>query len=125
MDMTTGLLHPKTKPGALDRADRQATRATKDRKENDKVKARSEGQCEVVDNLACWTKLFARCWRRATQVHHMISGRGKRAIGASLLAEHKQHICNSCHADITERRLKRIATDGQLPRWTDQYRRVR
>ena len=125
MDMTTGLLHPKPRPGALGRADRRAARAAKDRKENDKVKARSEGQCEIVNNLACWTKLFARCWRRAIQVHHMISGRGKRAIGPSLLAEHKQHVCAQCHQDITEYRLQRIATDGQLPRWTDQYRRVR
>ena len=127
MDMTTGLLHPKPSPGALDRAARSMARYVTDRRENAKVRIRSEGRCEVVEEVQRFGCVWGdrRCSRDGVHVHHMISGRGKRAIGQSLLAEHKQHTCAQHHEDITEHRLERIATEGQLPLWTDQYRRIR
>ena len=127
MDMTTGLAHPKPRPGALDRTARRAASEKADRAENDKVKTRSEGRCEVVEEVQRFGRVWGdrHCSHRGVHVHHMIGGRGKRAIGLSLLAQHKQHVCLQCHQDITERRLVRTAREGQLPLWTDQYRRVR
>lgn len=101
-----------------------------DRKGSQAVKARSEGQCEVVVEHALpglVSPLRLRCRNRADQVHHMIGGRGNRGIGKSAFAEHKQHVCDTCHRDITGRiggkKLKRIG--GPLPLWTDRYTRVK
>ena len=64
----------------------------------------------------------------AIQVHHMISGRGRRNVGLSASAEHQQHVCAQCHRDITGgiggRRLV-LRPAGPVPVWTDQYERVR
>ena len=126
MDMTTGLRHPKPAPLRTRRSRDEA----KDRAESKKVRQRSKGQCEVrvqVQIISAIGTLY-RCGRCASQVHHMISGRGKRAVGLGLLAEHKQHVCTSCHLDITGniggKRLVLIQA-GPLPVYTDCYRRVR
>jgi len=106
---------PKGKPKSIAKDERDRDRKNVDERENDKVKARSGGQCEIQSPK--------RCQRRANQVHHMISGIGRRARGPSLLAKHKQHTCTECHGLITSKRFVRIGTD--LPSWTDSYRRIR
>ena len=127
-----GLKFPKPRPAALDRADRRKALKAADEAENKKVRARSGGQCDVVieryaephdsDPFNRWCLTFSRCGRRATQVHHMIGGWGKRARGNSKLAEHKQYCCNTCHKEITGHVLKRVG--GVTPLWTDHYRRA-
>ena len=82
---------------------------------------------EVWKVLEVWRVYPQRCLRVATQVHHMIGGRGKRGRGISALAEHKQAVCDVCHEEITGgiggKKLMRIG--GDVPLWTDFYRGVR
>ena len=85
---------PKPRPAALERQDRRKKIRTADLSENAKVKARSRGYCELMTS-ATW-----RCNKRASHVHHRLSGIGVRGIGASAKAENKLHLCNSCHSDI-------------------------
>lgn len=101
-----------------------------DRLESAKVKVRSQGWCEVQSHDGWDGKQYRHmhyCRERATQVHHMIGGHGKRAHGPSLLAEHKQHVCDRCHlfitGDIGGKKLKLIQF-GDLPMWNDRYLRV-
>jgi hypothetical protein len=100
--------------------DKRATdRKDIDAEENRKVKARSGGRCEVV-----WfgrkARKVKRCERRAVPgVHHMYGGSGVRARGKSLLAKHKQDVCQECHDLITGKVLRRIGTEERL--WTDEY----
>ena len=116
------LFDPTPKPAkgtALkERRRRTRQRLNQDKAESEKVKERSGGRCEVRTDY--------RCAHQASEVHHMISGFGKRARGKSLLAEHKQHVCDRCHLDITGdvggRKLKRVG--GVEPLWTDTYERV-
>lgn len=100
--------------------------AAKDIAENAAVRGRSGGQCEVREIVRDSIVPY-RCTERATQVHHMIGGRGRRGVGISALKEHKQAVCDSCHLDITGdiggKRLKRIG--DVLPHWTDYYERVK
>lgn len=104
-----------------------------DKAESVAVRKRSEGRCEVwiaseTVHMGDWiVGSEYHCGNRADHVHHMIGGRGQRGIGISALAEHKQHVCHSCHrdigGDIGGKRLERIG--GEIPRWTDRYKRVR
>ena len=111
----------KGKPAKLEKAERDRKREARDEKESDKVKERSGGRCEVT-----WfgrkAMRVVRCPKRANQVHHMISGRGKRGRGISALAKHKQHVCGDCHPLITGHVLRRIGSE--VPLWTDEYERV-
>ena len=117
---------------------RRSVDAAADRAGSTAVRARSGGRCEVVTVGSDWrAQVIASletgrhpdgwCIRRAVHVHHMIGGRWKRGIGISALAEHKQHVCDSCHRDITGdvggRKLLRLGR--QVPMWTDRYKRVR
>lgn len=112
---------PKGEPAKVLKDRRTKARATSDAEESDKVKARSGGRCEVV-----WfgkrARRASRCGRIAYQVHHMMGGWGVRARGKSILAEHKQHVCNDCHPLITGKVLRRVG--GDVPLWTDEYERV-
>lgn len=90
---TDGLMFPKGKPAKLEKADRLKARVSVDAAESRKVKARSGGQCEVVNE-------FGRCVRRAVHVHHRLSGIGVRGRGASAKADNKLHLCDRCHGDI-------------------------
>jgi hypothetical protein len=95
-----------------------------DARENRKVRRRSEGRCEAwidPDGIGH----FARCRFTAREIHHMISGRGRRNVGPSITADHKQHLCNLHHRLITGilgagKALVRVG--GDVPRWTDGYR---
>jgi hypothetical protein len=119
VDYTESAL-PKVSKHVQTKAMRDALRKRIDKLENLKVKERSEGRCEIA-----WSDLgdVARCGWPASEVHHLISGHGKRARGPSLLAEHKQHACPRCHNLITTKRLKRIG--GEAPHYTDVYVRVK
>ena len=116
---------PKPQRGTALKAKRTRTRQrlTVDARESDKVRARSGGRCEVV---TFWPSFLHRCLRRATQVHHLIGGIGKRGRGISALAEHKQHVCDQCHlwitGDLGGRKLQRVG--DVVPHWTDCYERV-
>ena len=121
-----GLAFPKT--GKRIRT-KKATWAAVDKAENATVPERSGGRCEVQVDLRCTaggSGIF-RCTRTATQIHHMIGGRGRRGIGESALAERKQHVCDACHLGITGdlggKKLKRIG--GVVPHFTDCYERLR
>lgn len=108
----------KGKPKALEKSERDASRTVSDKKENVKVKKRSKGQCEIV-----WfgrkARKVARCPKVASQIHHMYGGSGVRARGKSLLAKHKQHVCDTCHSLITSKVLRRIGSEERL--WNDEY----
>lgn len=112
----SGFAFPKGAPLAAVTEQRRAERKSHDEAENDVVKARSGGQCEI------WWRA-RRCTKRANQVHHMEGGNGVRARGSSALAERKQHACQDCHALITSKRLVRIGS--VTPHFMDRYRRVR
>ena len=119
--MPKGPLFPKT--GKRMRTKKQADAAI-DRVESAKVSIRSEGRCEVVTiHVSRWL----RCRREGTQVHHMIGGNGKRGRGLSGWADHKQHVCDTCHlgitGDIGGKTLVRVG--GTVPHWTDTYMRRR
>jgi len=114
---------PKVNRHVQTKAMRDALRKKIDRQENAKVKERSGGQCEVWFPTASDSPSLVRCDSIATEVHHMISGRGNRARGPSLLAEHKQHCCAWHHAMITAKKLQRVG--GEAPHYTDTYRRVK
>lgn len=106
------------RPSSLKRA-----RALLDKLGSEQTRERSGGRCEVYTEYSCGHLMH--CLRSATHVHHMISGRGKRGIGLSALAEHKQHVCDECHTDIHGdvggKKLHRVG--GPVPRFTDRYRR--
>ena len=119
---------PKPAKGTAQKEKRQrrARLTAQDRAENAIVKARSGGRCEVVmrvDGLS----FPVGCPRQATQVHHMLGGRGMRGVGISSRASAKQHVCTSCHQGITGdvggKTLIRVG--GPVPHYTDSYRLVR
>ena len=88
----------KPQPRLLAQRAKKAATAAQDRAESAKVKKRSGGRCEVVCVIN--EPLERRCHLRASQVHHLISGIGRRNIGKSILAEHKLHVCKNCHEEI-------------------------
>jgi hypothetical protein len=112
---------PKPRPRRLEKQDRDAARTAIDRRERAKCRARSEGQCEVIEiEPHEWSE---RCSRRATQNHHLISGIGKRNVGRSILAEHRIAICDECHQDISDRVLVPSSWVGREDVATVRYRR--
>ena len=113
------LMFPKQRPALLDKQHRRKIVIDVDRLENEKVKQRSGGQCEIQELRE---GVAVRCRRRGVEVHHMLGGWGRRARGPSALAEHKQHVCRRCHREITGHVLQHIGP--KLPQWTDRYRRI-
>ena len=113
------LMFPKQRPALLDKQAHKKTVVDLDRLENDKVKQRSGGWCEIHE---LHEGVAVRCKRRAYEIHHLLGGWRRRSRGASALAEHKQHVCRTCHRLITGHVLQHIGV--QVPRWTDKYRRV-
>lgn len=82
-----------------DQAERAQQRATLDRLEHAKVKARSGGRCEVV--IA-----GVRCKLRAVHDHHRLGGSGRRNAGDSVLASQRLHTCAFCHMAIHQKQLR-------------------
>ena len=112
-------MFPKQRPVLLDTTDRRKTVVDLDRLENEKVKQRSGGRCEIHE---LQQGVAVRCTRRASEIHHLLGGWRRRSRGASALAEHKQHVCRTCHRLITGHVLQHIGS--QLARWSDKYRRI-
>ena len=111
----SGIAFPKPRPAALQRQDRRKALKKADEAENDKVRARSGGRCEMVEKyITSWG--LARCSRRAIHIHHRLSGIGVRGRGKSALAQWKYHLCQKCHQDIHAHIL---VPDG------DYFRRVK
>lgn len=91
----------KPRPRLLDKRQQKADLAMIDRAENAKVKARSEGRCEVWEVIRLGSSTAHHpCRRRASHVHHLISGIGRRNRGDSIKAAHKLHVCDKCHGEI-------------------------
>lgn len=116
----------KARPRALDKQDRKTLIVSTDKAEDKIVKARSGGQCEVQVFVRFYgdKAISKRCALRASQIHHQLGGWGRRARGRSALAEHKQHLCDKCHADVTSHVL-RLQVRGDLPKYSDIYERVK
>ena len=118
-----GLMFPKARPKLLDQRDRKVVLAALDRVEIMKVKQRSGGRCEVLELLCGWTHQ-RRCPRRASQVHHLKAGIGRRNRGDSILSTHRLHTCDRCHLEITGRVLQPIGP-GREDAATVVYERIR
>lgn len=84
-------------------------RKSVDLSENDKVRERSEGRCELIEShpnpWSVRSFTLKRCTRRAAHVHHLLGGIGVRGRGKSALAENKLHLCGQCHVDVHARVL--------------------
>ena len=93
---------PKPRPRMLERDERAAALDARDKRESQKVKARSGGRCEVTIG-------GVRCPCRAFEVHHHIGHWRLRGRGASALAENKSHVCSECHRLITGHVLVRLS----------------
>jgi len=98
----TDLAFPKPVPQFLERQARRACQQAHERRENDTVRKRSGGRCEVVLG-------GMRCRKAAREVHHLLGGRGR---GASALATHKVHTCAMHHRLMT---LRWIAVTWATP----------
>mgnify|MGYP001609687767 CR=1 FL=1 len=100
---------PKPRPKALEKADRVKATAKTDSSENATVRRRSRGRCEVRQVITGCGPF--QCAHTATEIHHLLGGRGRRNIGRSLLAAHKLHVCRACHGDITRHVLQASGAD--------------
>jgi hypothetical protein len=101
---------PKARVRALVKDEQQAKERTTDEKENAKARARANGRCEVQTLLSSVgrKKHYQRCERRDVHTHHLLGGIGRRNKGASILADNKLRVCDSCHSLITAHVLQPI-----------------
>lgn len=125
----------KPRPRLLEKRERRAKINATNSEENAKVYARSGGQCEVVTVRAfvhvgkdgperpCLTT--TRCRLRASHVHHLISGIGRRNVGKSIEAAHKLHMCEKCHSEIHGHVLKPVNATEREVAATVRWERVR
>lgn len=117
----TELAFPKPRPRALLKEDRRKVKETIEQRENKKVKARSKGQCEVVevfhlrvlkdDTVVAENTATHRCLRQAREIHHLLGGTGRRGVRESALAQNKLHVCSADHELITRHILQGSWTD--------------
>lgn len=112
----------KPRPKLLERREARAKVNAEDRAENAKVKQRSGGRCEV---LVRGFRRWLQCPRRASHVHHLISGIGRRNVGKSIEAGSKLHICGICHEEIHGHVLKPVNDYERESAATIRYERVR
>jgi hypothetical protein len=118
----------KPRPKLLEKREAKADRDRIDREQNALVKQRSGGQCEALIGLSSMiakAATFRRCARRASHVHHLISGIGRRNVGESIEAAHKLHVCDNCHAEIHGHVLKPENEMERSDAATVVYERVR
>ncbi len=91
----------KPRPAALDKKDKTQARVSRDERLSAEVRVRSRGRCEM--NLGSTSAAGIRCHRRATEVHHLLGGNGRRGYGDSALPVNKAHLCQDHHALCTQR----------------------
>ena len=99
---------PKPRPALLARRDRVASHVVIDRVERAKCKARSGGQCEARWFGGYGDRVLFRCFRIASENHHLMGGIGRRNIGESVRAEHRIDVCSRCHREITAHVLRPV-----------------
>lgn len=124
-----GLALAKPRPRALEREDKAKALAKLDKVENAKVRKRSGGKCEVMITRISGYSFFSdaplwkpvRCYRRASDIHHLKGGSGRRNRGESIKAIWKLHVCRRCHADIHAHVL--VPVDPQAAAATIVYQR--
>lgn len=118
----------KPRPKLLDKREAKADVRKVDRDENAKVKARSQGQCEVREVIAYGNDgkpiRFLICHRRAGHIHHLISGIGRRNIGLSIKASAKLHVCELHHSEIHGHVLKPVDAICRYDAATVRYERI-
>jgi len=114
----------KPRPKLLEKRDKKAATDALDRAENARVRQRSGGQCEM---LTTNDPVFRnrRCPLRASHIHHLISGIGRRNVGKSIEAAHKLHVCDRCHEEIHGHVLKPVNDYEKDAAATVRYERVR
>lgn len=128
----------KPRPKLLDKREAKAKQLAEEIAQNKLVKIRSRGQCERLEELVPMfmfnaktmaaeepAKVVVRCRRRASQVHHLISGIGRKNVGRSIKAAHKLHICDRCHAEIHGHVLKVVNELERYEAATVRYERVK
>ena len=78
---------PKPRPRALDKQARKKRKQSVEDEQNKLVKARSGGQCEVVQHTQViiagfheLTKVALRCTKKAVHIHHILNGMGRRGV---------------------------------------------
>jgi hypothetical protein len=103
-----GLAFPKPTPGAAVRRAKRNAKAKRHAVERQIVVERSHGQCEV------W-ELGVRCGFRASEVHHLLGGIGRRNVGESALAKNLVAICQEHHVDVHAHRGVLRALDEDYP----------
>jgi hypothetical protein len=126
---------PKPRPRALQKLDRQKAKQSVEDRENSIVKTRSGGRCEVATvsiepHIGASGTIYqkpasSRCVRRASEIHHLLSGMGRRGVKESALAQNKQHVCGVCHDLITRHILQGYWTDVKDRASTITYIRLR
>jgi hypothetical protein len=94
---------PKPEPYARTKARKARALAKQDTEQRAICRERSGGRCEVIELRR--GPEWIRCGARATENHHLLSGRGIRNRGNSLLADYRLDICHACHTAITHRVL--------------------
>ena len=112
---------PKPKPSLLEKRAKAADLARVDKAESAKVRTRSGGRCEVIEEshgvgretgAHYWSRM--RCSRYAAPGnHHLRGGSGVRNRGASILSEHRIDVCQRCHDEITGNVLQPLGTPAQ------------
>jgi len=122
----------KPRPKLLEKRERKAETNAIDRAENAKVKQRSGGFCEVrgLDRGdprrgQMYALMEWKCRRRASHVHHLISGIGRRNVGKSIEAAHKLHVCDRCHEEIHGHVLTPVNATEREAAATVRYERQR
>ncbi len=111
------LMFPKSRPLALDRADKKRAQQTKDQAESEKARQRANGRCEIVIIGE------GRCRRKDMQTHHMLAGHGRRLTPEGMKAERKQRACLEHHDQVQQRILVRVG--DVMPHYADVYERIR
>ena len=90
----------KPTPTILVKGERRAQKEARERAEAKLVRLRSGGRCEVVTQTPkpeCSELRVERCKAKAEHLHHLISGIGKRNVGASALSPALLHTCSYHH----------------------------
>lgn len=105
---------PKPTPKLLEKRAKVADLKKRDRTELQKCHERSGRQCEVYlqNQLDGWLGpegAWVRCFRRATENHHLKGGRGRRNVGDSVLARHRADVCAEHHRELTAHILEPVS----------------